>query len=124
MEASLDAEFSLIRQHRANAGLGWLMTSLEGLPSPLDAMSLGEFEPDVWIPAPHTAARRGTISLDELTRMDVIHGPRGAEPGTYDAWRRVLRAVDPRFESTDPPLRHSLPMDLAFAGPRTGPLRC
>src|SRR6202035_4738828 len=80
LEAPLDAEFSLIRQCRADAGLGWLMTSLEALPAPLDAMSLGEFEPDVWIPAPHTAARRGTISLDELTRMDVIHGPRRAEP--------------------------------------------
>jgi DNA-binding transcriptional LysR family regulator len=114
-EASLDAEFSLIRQHRADAGLGWLMTSLEALPAPLDAMSLGEFEPDVWIPALHAAARRGTISLDELTRMDVIHGPRRAEPSTYDAWSRVLRTVDPRFEFTDPPLRHSLPMDLAFA---------
>ncbi|HEX3960926.1 MAG TPA: hypothetical protein VHZ03_30630 [Trebonia sp.] len=114
MEASLDAEFSLIRQHRADVGLGWLVTSLEALSSPLDAMSLGEFEPDVWIPA-HTAARQGTISLDELTPMDVIHGPRRAEPGTYDAWRRILRTVDPRFEFTDPPLRHSLPMDLAFA---------
>jgi DNA-binding transcriptional LysR family regulator len=115
MEAPLDAEFSLIRQHRADAGLGWLMTSLEALPAPLDAMSLGEFEPDAWIPALHTAARRGTISLDELTRMDVIHGPRRAEPGTHDAWTRVLRRADPRFEFTDPPLRHSLPMDLAFA---------
>ena len=115
MEAPLDAEFSLIRQHRADAGLGWLMTSPEALPSQLDAMSLGEFEPDVWIPACHTAARRGTISLDELTRMDVIHGPRRAEPGTYDAWTRVLLTVDPRFAFTDPPLRHSLPMDLAFA---------
>ena len=47
--------------------------------------------------------------------MDVIHGPRRAEPGTYDAFTRVLRTVDPRFEFTDPPLRHSLPMDLAFA---------
>src|SRR5207245_5288228 len=89
--------------------------SLEALPAPLDAMSLGEFAPDVWIPALHTAARRGTISLDEVTRMDVIHGPRRAEPGTYDAWTRVLRTVDPRFEFTDPPLRHSLPIDLAFA---------
>src|ERR1700722_14976918 len=115
MEAPLDAEFSLIRQPRADAGLGWLMTSLEALPSPLDAMSLGEFEPDVWIPARHTAARRGTISLDELTRMDVIHGPRRAEPGTYDAFTRVLRTADPRFEVRDPPLRHSLAMDLAFA---------
>jgi hypothetical protein len=41
--------------------------------------------------------------------------PRRLEPGTYDAWVRVLRAVDPRFEFADPPLRHSLPMALAFA---------
>jgi hypothetical protein len=115
VEAPLDAEFSLIRQHRADAGLGWLMTSPEALPSPLDAMSLGEFEPDAWIPALHTAAGRGTISLGELTRMEVIHGPRRAEPGTYDAWTRVVRTVDPRFEFTDPPLRHSLPVDLALA---------
>ena len=115
MEAPLDAEFSLIRQRRADAGLGWLTASPEALPGPLGAMSLGEFEPDAWIPAAHAAARRGTISLDELIRMDVIHGPRRAEPGTYDAWAQVLQNVDPRFEFTDPPLRHSLPMDLAFA---------
>ncbi len=96
MEAPLDAGFSLIRQRRADAGLGWLTASPEALPAPLDAMSLGEFEPDVWIPAPQAAARRGTISLDELTRMEVIHGPRRAEPGTYDAWTRVPRApADP-----------------------------
>jgi DNA-binding transcriptional LysR family regulator len=115
MDAPLDAGFSLIRQRRADAGLGWLAASSEALPAPLDAMSLGEFEPDAWIPLPHAAARRGAISLGELTRMDVIHGPRRAEPGTYDAWTRVLQTVDPRFEFTDPPLRHSLPMDLAFA---------
>jgi hypothetical protein len=78
-------------------------------------MSLGDFEPDVWVPARHPAARRGTISLDELARIDVIHGPRRLEPGIYDAWTRVLRTVDPRFEFTDPPLRRSLPMALAFA---------
>jgi DNA-binding transcriptional LysR family regulator len=115
METPLDAEFSLIRQRRADAGLGWLTTSPEALPAPLDVMSLGEFEPDVWIPSSHSAVRRGTISLDELARMDVIHGPRRVEPGTYDAWTRVLRTVDPRFEFTDPPFRHSLPMALTFA---------
>jgi DNA-binding transcriptional LysR family regulator len=115
MEAALDGEFSLIQQRRADAGLGWLTTSPEALPAPLDVMSLGEFEADAWIPSPHAAVRRGEISLDELARMDVIHGPRRAEPGTYDAWTRILRTVDPRFEFTDPPLPRSLPMALAFA---------
>jgi DNA-binding transcriptional LysR family regulator len=115
METSLDAEFSLIRQRRADAGLGWLTTSSETLPTPLDVMSLGEFEPEVWIPSSHATARHGSISLDEMVGLQVIHGPRSAEAGTYDAWTRVLRAVDPRFEFTDPPFRHSLPMVLAFA---------
>ena len=115
MEIPLDAEFSVIRQRRADAGLGWPTTSPEALAAPLDVMSLGEFEPDVWIPSSHAAARRGSISLDEMVSMDVIHGSRRAEAGTYDAWTAVLRAVDPRFEFTDPPFRHSLPMVLAFA---------
>jgi hypothetical protein len=105
----------MIRQRRADAGLSWLTTRPETLAAPLDVMSLGEFEPEVWIPSEHPAARRGTISLAELTRMDVIHGPRSAKPGTYDAWIQVLRAIDPGFAFTDPPLRHSVPMDLAFA---------
>jgi len=71
-------------------------------------MRLSEWEPDVWVPSSHAAARRGTIGLAELARTDVIHGPRRAEPGTYDAWTRILRTVDPRFEFSDPPLRHSL----------------
>jgi len=116
LERPLDAEFSLIQQRQADAGLGWLTTGPETLPAPLDVMSLGEFEPEVWIPATHPAACRGTISLGELAGMTVIHGPRRAEPGTYDAWTRVLRGVHPRFEFTDPPFRHSLLMTLAFAG--------
>jgi DNA-binding transcriptional LysR family regulator len=115
LEAPLDAEFSLLRQRRADAGLGWLTDPPEGLPAPLDVMSLGDFEPDVWVPSRHQAARRGTISLDGLARMDVVHGPRRLEPGIYDAWTEVLRTVNPRFEFADPPLRHSLPMALAFA---------
>jgi hypothetical protein len=85
------------------------------LGAPLDGMSLREFEPDVWIPSSHAATRHGSISPDQVVSMDVIHGPRCAEAGTYDAWTRVLRAADPRFEFTDPPFRHSLPMALAFA---------
>ena len=84
-------------------------------------MSLGEFEPDVWIPSSHPAARRGVISLDELAGLDVIYGPRRASPATYDCWLQVLRTADPRFEFTDPPLRHSLPMALAFAATANRP---
>jgi hypothetical protein len=115
LEATLDAEFSLIGTRRADAGLGWLTAGPETLPAPLDAMVLGEFEPEVWVRSTHDAAGRGTISLVELARMDVIHGPRRADPGTYDAWTRALQAVDPRFGFTDPPFRSSLPMTLAFA---------
>jgi DNA-binding transcriptional LysR family regulator len=119
MDAPLDAEFSPIREHRADAGLGWLTTSPDTLPAPLpaplEARSLGQFEPEVWIPRSHPAARRGVIGLDELASMDVIHGPRRAGTGTYDRWLKILRATDPRFEFTDPPLRHSLPVALAFA---------
>jgi DNA-binding transcriptional LysR family regulator len=115
MDTPLDAEFSPIREHRADAGLGWLTASPDTLPAPLDAMSLGQFEPEVWIPRSHPAARRGVIGLDELAGMDVIHGPRRASTATYDQWLTILRAADPRFEFTDPPLRHSLPVALAFA---------
>jgi DNA-binding transcriptional LysR family regulator len=115
LEAPLDAEFSPVRQHRADAGLGWLTASPGALPAPLDAMSLGLFEPDLWIPRSHPAARCGTVSLGEMASMDVIHGPRRAGPGTYDAWTSIVQAVDPRFAFTDPPLRHSLPVVLAFA---------
>ena len=59
MDTSLDVEFSPIREHRADAGLGWLTAGPGTLPAPLDAMTLGQFEPDVWIPASHPAARRG-----------------------------------------------------------------
>jgi DNA-binding transcriptional LysR family regulator len=115
IETPLDAEFSLIQQRRADAGLGWLTVGSEAIPAPLEVMGLTEFEPDVWIPSSHVAARRGTIRLAEMARIDVIHGPSRAEPGTYDAWTRVLRTADPRFEFSDPPLRHSLRMNLAFA---------
>jgi DNA-binding transcriptional LysR family regulator len=121
LETALDAEFSPVRQRRADAGLGWLTASPDTLPAPLEAMSLGEFEPDVWIPSWHPAARRGLIGLDELAGLDVIHGPCRASPATYDQWLQVLRAVDPRFEFTDPPLRRCLPITLAFAATASQP---
>jgi len=115
LETALDAEFSLIGTRRADAGLGWLTAGPETLPAPLDAMVLGEFEPEIWVPSTHDAAARGAVTVEELASMDVIHGPRRADPGTYDAWTGVLQAVDPRFGFTDPPFRSSLPMTLAFA---------
>jgi DNA-binding transcriptional LysR family regulator len=120
METVLDAEFSAIRQRRADAGLGWLTFPRDCLPAPLDVMELGEFEPDVWVPSPHRAPREA-IRLDELAGMDVIHGPRRVSPATYDRWLAVLRVRNPRFEFTDPPFRNSLPVALAFAATGSRP---
>ena len=121
LDASLDSEFSLIRECKADAGLGWLTGAGGELPAPLDVMSLGEFEPGLWLPSWHPAARRGTVTLDEVTRMTVVHGPRRADAGTYDAWSEVLRAADTGFAFTDPPLRHSLSISLALAAAASNP---
>jgi DNA-binding transcriptional LysR family regulator len=115
LETTLDVEFSLISTQRADAGLGWLTARQKTVPAALEVMTVGEFEPEVWVPLDHNAARRGTISLEELAALPVIHGPRRAHPGTYDAWVTAMQAVDPRFEFTDPPFRHSLAMTLALA---------
>ena len=121
METSLDAEFSAIGQRRADAGLGWLDPAADALPAGLDVMSVGEFEPEVWIPATHPAAAGAAIGLAELAQLDIVHGPRRASPATYDAWLARLRASNPRFAFTDPPFRNSLPMTLAFAATGTRP---
>jgi hypothetical protein len=85
------------------------------VPAALEVMTVAEFEPELWVRSAHTAARRGTISLEELAVLQVIHGPRRAQPGTYDAWLTAMQAVDPPFEFTDPPFRRSLGMTLALA---------
>jgi len=121
METAFDAEFSLVRQRRADAGLGWLTAPGQELPGPLEVMSLGKFEPEVWLHAAHPAALRGVIGLDELAGMDVVHGPRRLDAGTYDAWLAVLRAASPRFSFTDPPFCRSLPMTPAFAAAASRP---
>jgi DNA-binding transcriptional LysR family regulator len=112
IEAPLDGEFSPVLQRRVDAGLGWLTAAGKETPAALEAMSLGEFEPDVWLP-PEVAGR--VIGVSELAGLDVVHGPRRLSPVTYDAWLAVLRAVNPRFGFTDPPFRRSLPITLAFA---------
>jgi DNA-binding transcriptional LysR family regulator len=121
LELSLDPQFSLILKRRADAGVGWLTLADGELPASLDVMSLGDFEPEAWIPPNHPAASRGTISVRELTGLEVVHGPRGASTGTHDAWLTVLRAVNPRFEFTDSPFRQSLAMTLAFAATASRP---
>ena len=121
LETPLDAEFSAIRQHRADAGLGWMNPVGDACPATLEVMSLGDFEPDVWIPSAHPAASAGTIGLEELAQMDVVHGPRRVSTETYDAWLAVLRSAKARFEFTDPPFRNSLPMTLAFAATSSRP---
>jgi DNA-binding transcriptional LysR family regulator len=116
---TLDGEFSPVLQRRADAGLGWL-TAGEAGPACLEVMSLGEFEPDVWLPPAHPAPGR-VIGLGELAGMEVIHGPRRLSAAAYDAWLAVMRASNPRFGFTDPPLRRSLPMTLAFAATASRP---
>jgi DNA-binding transcriptional LysR family regulator len=123
-----DAGFALIRQRHADAALGWVLSDPAVPSGPLDIMTLGEFEPEVWIPARAGAGQGGVIGLADLAAMDVIHGPRRASPVTYDAWLKVLRSVRPGFEFTDPPLRHSLALAFAATADRltavlTGPLR-
>lgn len=121
IEAPLDADFSLIKQRQADAGLGWLTATGDAVPAPLEAMSLGTFEPEVWIPGAHPAARRGIIRLAELAGMTVIHGPRRLGTATYGAWLEVLRAANPRFNFTDQPFRWSLPVTLALAATAVRP---
>jgi DNA-binding transcriptional LysR family regulator len=117
MEAPLDREFSPVLQRRADAGLGWLTARGEDGPSALEVMNLGDFEPEVWLPA----AAGQVIGLGELANLDVIHGPRRLSPVTYDAWLAVLQGVNPRFEFTDPPFRRLLPLTLAFAADTNRP---
>ena len=114
-EMALDAEFSPISTRRADAGLGWLTAGPETVAAALEVMTMGEFEPEVWVPSAHPAASRGLISLEELAALPVIHGPRRAHPGIYDAWVTAMQAANPHFGFTDPPFRHSLAMVLALA---------
>jgi DNA-binding transcriptional LysR family regulator len=115
LETPVDADFTLLRRRHADAALGWVTSHPAVQPDLLDVLTLGEFEPEAWVPATAHAGDRGAIGLAELAEMDVVHGPRRASPGTYDAWLEVLRAARPRFDFIDPPVRHSLPVALAFA---------
>ena len=56
-----------------------------------------------------------------MITTSLIHGPRRADPVTYDVWTTVLQMADPQFAFTDPPLRCSLPVTLAFAATEDRP---
>jgi DNA-binding transcriptional LysR family regulator len=115
LEGPLDSGFTQVQLRQADSALGWLTSDPALLPDSLDAMALGEFEPEVWLPAAVVAGRQPVIGLDELASLDVVHSPRRASPATYDAWLAEFRTRRPRFEFIDPPSRHSLPVTLAFA---------
>jgi hypothetical protein len=115
IEKPMDAEFSLIRRRRADAGLGWLAPARAEPPDhSLEVMSVGEFEPEAWLPVT-TATDKDVISVQELAGMDVVYGPHAAGSSINDAWLTILRSANEQFEFTAPPVQHSLPMTLAFA---------
>ena len=87
LETALDAEFSPVGTRRADAALGWLTAGPEMLPAPLDAMVLGEFKPEVWVPSTHDAAGRGCLR----------HGPGGPTAPSAD------RIGGPRLERRPAP---------------------
>lgn len=115
LEGPLDAGFTQLRKRQTDSALGWLMSDPALLPDSLDAMLLGDFEPEVWLPAALVSDRQRVIGLDELAALDVVHGPRRASTATYDAWLATFRIVRPRFEFIEPASGHSLPVALAFA---------
>lgn len=59
----------------------WLTARQEIMSAALELITMAEFEPEVWVSPAQTAARRGSISLEELTALQVIHRPRREHPG-------------------------------------------
>ena len=77
------------------AGLGWLMTSLEALPSPLDAMSPGAYRCDGQVTgSPGTLSAclscrpRGEATASRASRSDEAPG---ARPGVASRWASGYR---------------------------------
>ena len=97
----------------------------EALPAPLDAMSLGEFEPDVWIPSPHAG---GAPRHDQPRRAD----PHGRHPRAAPGWSRGptmpgRRSCGPSIRALNSPIRRCgtrCRWPSPSPRPRTGPPRC
>jgi len=91
MEQPLDAEFSLIRQRRADAGLGWMDPGGDGFPAPLEVMNLGEFStrrlgsrrvPGGSFPLKSAVMVRGPPAGKPMSSMTRIHFPAALSAST------------------------------------------
>jgi hypothetical protein len=121
IEAPLDGEFSSVRQRRADVGLSWLTAAGAAVAAPLEVMSLGEFEPDVWLPRTHPRRQAGSsASASWLAWTSSTVRATLAPSPTTCGWRS-FRPATPSFGFTDPPFRRSLPMTLAFAARASRP---
>jgi len=121
LESALDADFSVIRERRADAAIGWLPAPESDMGGAFEVMTVGEYAPEVWITARQAAGRAGAIGLDALAEMDLLFGPRGAAGGLYAAWARLFREHRCDFEFKDPPFRHRLLLNLEFAAAASRP---
>lgn len=121
LETSVESDFALICRRLADAGLAWMTSAGRALPASLDAISLGGFEPEAWLPSSHPAAQQRAINAHELAGLTVVHGPRRASARTYDSWLAIMQVASPGFAFTDPPFRQSLLATLAFAAAASQP---
>ncbi len=71
LETALGPEFSLISTRRADVGLGWLTE--ETVPAALEVMTVGEFEPEVWVPSAQSCSRTTTTESTEPVMGDRRH---------------------------------------------------
>ena len=123
LEAPLDAGFSLIRRRHADAALGWVMSDPAGAVRPARRHDAGRVRARGMDPGPGRDREAGTSSAWPSWRPWTWSMARArASPVTYDAWLEALRSVRPRFEFTDPPLRHSAGAGAGVRGDR-GPAR-
>ena len=115
LDTPLDAEFYAVREHRADAALGWLTTLPRHAARPVGCHD------------PGTIRARGMDPPLAPGRPPRGYQPRragrhGRHPRATPRQHRDLRSVagdpagrGPAVRFTDPPLRHSLPVALAFA---------
>jgi DNA-binding transcriptional LysR family regulator len=109
-EASVDGGLTVLTRRKADAALCWLPADASVIGPELDSIVLGQFEPSVWLEDGQTGGLgyldvgdHGRISLEQLTDLEVFHGPRAVAPLVHDSWLTVLRTHRDDF-SFRPPL--------------------